>query len=271
LIEQIAALVIHYSERKKLVDASFIEEVIAQVVSEKGLASYVKSFSTEMTLGEDMRGGYSYLYRRIEINLPYFYQIYYSKRITPWECLSANLIILRTLLEELYHAEQYQKAYSSQQDLEAILFRNDIEYFETLKNNDLLSIIRSVIYTVYLYDIAPTERMAKIDSTMSLIQVSEEIKKKTSSLVQTGFDAESYCYEQVFRQGYQESKKSPTERFLRVTQPDAWKNLPFYDECYPLLIEKANGLYSLEEKLRLGLPVTDKELKMPLSLSRIRK
>lgn len=288
-MDNVLDVLVEYSKRGKKADRIFIKKVIKVMIEEKELKDYIKKIrfvdmsKIESYYPENERGVMAYRCWNGEIlidegDIEFLCKLmeeYIGKDSREFEkIISCNALVLQVLLHEIEHANQYKKSKINDTDFENILlsicnYANN-EFFKESKLNQLIIIKKGLYLNRQLYydlklsgeieikysSSSPTERMANIYSTNDVITILEQIKDIPGPIK---FFQDFLISQRLNGYDLKKTIVSPTLRYL-----DDFKKLgisgvnQYFDEDFETSLNKANN-DSLENRLLLGLPITEEE------------
>ena len=282
---ELLKLVYDHSKSGKPLDRNLIDKIVESVVKEKGLDSYVRNIKFSEDLhgaGENDKKICVAAYRVNDKDIvidPSVMQILstkgdrYSELFGGFErTMYNNFMVTQIVLHELEHASQNKQADNKADSSdETKLIRASLVFPKMMQDPELLKAIESgkvsedavIAFIIYkrelysrLYDLVPTERLAEINSYLTISNAVEPINKIFPSLYEFLFA--SAIHEMVA--GYQDTLyqgSCPSLFYLQNNEQESiWKDLSFYDENPKVLVKKVNETYNLEKRLTLGLPVS---------------
>lgn len=250
MYQKLATILDTYSSNQRLLDKNALEDIASiSIQGNKKLAPYIKDIIIIPKGKPRTLATYHYEDKIIKVYIDYIYQVL-SKIFGENNYYRKNEEIMQTLLHEVCHGEQNSIANSDREDLECNIIRacilslKDEAYY--LKNNL----------------ICPTERMAEIDSLLQMMSIG----------VISHNNHELEYFRKINREmhlGYSKNlKSSPTEKYIQEAFIDS------YFKFSRRALEEIKKIYSLEQRLRLGLQVTksefNKELDPFFTLERLR-
>ena len=163
-----------------------------------------------------------------------------------------NLLIAMVVLHELIHATQFQRFISNASDFETQIIKDNYDYF--YGPNKLVEHYRKHIYRKY-HDIFPFERMADIDSSL--------ISTRIAAYLPTKMNFNNVYYEYLTSYYFNpKTNYSPLEFYTKVVHSNLIKSQPFYSKSRNTMLCNVQDLYSLIDRLRLGLPISNDEYKL---------
>ena len=288
-MDVIIEILLEYSKMKKRLDFSAIEKIIAILVSEKGLEEHVRRVKYEKlnlctTLDEaPTLMAYRFYSRSILCDASIIMLMY--KSVLKWfdDCspleqyLAANMMILKSLLHEIDHAEKCMKGLidngTFENHLAKICCYGDylLAQLSKKERNFILNggFILNVpwIETRLFQDLenkhgysSPLERTADINSALGLQNIFNPVKDEFPTIM----NFISNMLVDFNLRGYGPRRKimAPTERYL-----EDFRKIPFtgasdyFGERYESLLQ-AEHKSSLSNRLYLGLKITKDEYKL---------
>ena len=255
---------------------SFIDKLVEIVVSERKLEKYVKEVkykSIEDDGDINILAKYNFIEKKIVVNLlaicDSLKNLYIPGSSTE-RAMFNSCEVTRYILHELEHALQSKKSNDkSNMTLEAKLIKGILntskEMLIEFSNGKITAEeLKERLETEYIkrrdnYDYNPIERMAEINAQNTVFKSIEDLEKKFPFL----FEVERRILLYKMLSGYEDSLKvgsCPTKMFLtNMNQNKLWTDFDFYDEDYNKLVRNVLKNYSFDERILLGLPITDEE------------
>lgn len=271
---ELIELIYNYSIKGKYVDKEFIGQLINAVVKEEKLKDYVQHYTILPYCEENKEAQAVYdsntktiiVYRNPlekmleeeekELDLlSKIEQIFYK-----------NVSISQIILHELEHVIQ-KKIEIEEETIEALLFGLDnvltiITLNQNLNLKQCTEYFKQYKDRNYIY--SPKERLAEINSYKKLLNALHLIEEFIPNLVRLA-EAYKLC---AMLLGYElDDKKNmiiyPTVHYLQGLGIDL-KIFDWYDENPKKLIKLSEKNYSLEDRIKYGLPITDLEFEKVL-------
>lgn len=258
MLEEIAKLFVSYSDKDKIIDEDFINELKDIAIKEAGLYFFLKNINITESL---IYQGYSFDSRELFINLNNLQRRYqkYEKAIY------INMGLLKYLMTGIYYAMANKRRLTSENDSEKILlnlsynlYKENLGLFKgiSLKSDD---------------NFIPINRVINVDSTVFTYYLQNylnEYFKQDIYYMSGEYVAKTvYCL-------YKTKKGkiiSPTEYLIDKYAPDAWKKMPFYHENKEEMHKQMKSMLTMAEILRLGLPITFSDLEEAAIIENIDK
>lgn len=254
-MEEVLDLLCRYSTRRMFIDENFIDELINNFIVEKKLGSYVLYNAPGKPDKTELLGNYDFDQYFVEIYLKNlkedvelaFDGILLSDRLSIFEqYFYKNVIALETVFHELGHANQNKIRYIGRHGLKTDIIKIGIDLFKT-KNKKLID---------SSYYVSPLERMAETYSYEQLTTFLEPILKEIKGLKNF---IECKALEARLK-AYDKRLVSPTEKFFEILgEYELWQGFDFYSPDRERTLKNTKKLYSLEERLIMGLPIEQKE------------
>lgn len=245
--EKIANIIEDSSNKGNQFSNNEIRKILEIIIKYNNLEEFVKSMHISDKSKEKTVAYYNQTDLELVIYVNHLYE--YLQKKNNWEkIIDLNLLFVGSLFHEIEHVKQYRKTTTSDTDFETELIRVNYNYF---KANIFVSIYRKFLYKKY-HDAFPLERLADIDSTSKMLEIAklfnkEEDYQKLYNHFLTSFYLDPILY------------LSPTEAFLDRINSNLLRDQDFYDPYKFIMLEKVSNKYTLEERLRLGLPITSCE------------
>lgn len=250
-MEELIADIINYRcQKNNLFTNNEIRKILDIIIENENLKDFVKSIYISDTSREKMAAYFNQTELKIVIYVNHLYE-YLQNKNNCESVLDINLLFVNSLLHELEHVDQYRKSLLDKKDFEVELIKTNYKYFNA---SFISSIYRKYLYKKY-HDSFPLERLADIDSSKKTIKIAnffnkkEEYEKKHEQHL-TSFYLDPILY------------LSPTEAFLDKIKSDLIRKQDFYDPYKFIMLEKIMKKYTLDERLRLGLPITSNEYRL---------
>ncbi len=249
--EEILRLLFDYSKKGKIVDLNYINKLIEIVVNKRKLSSFIDEVNT-LTVHEEkpsISASYNSINKKLSIyklGMTEQIKLHGKKYIEMFNKVErlffTNLIVTQIILHELEHVLQYKNTIISPSDKDinikwviialsyGLNIRKDMKLYKTL------------------YRDAPQERIAEIDSYLTLMETLNPVKFHLPNI-------QDYImgkmYENLLR-GYVYDS-SPTIEFFNII---GGERKELFD-CY-LLCHNIEDL-PFSERIYNGLDITDKE------------
>lgn len=260
LLEQI----IYLSSKNILIDENLIVKVILEQINK---ADYITQdiFSRvvfDKISEKDIMCLCNTIKGIIVVDLNKLYK--YHRKIE--DTLYINLQIIRYVLHELEHLKEVYK--STKDDITKLLIDlSDPNIMYDIYMNKLLSKKRKdkKVDKLYfkLYNFIPGERIADIDSSFKLLESINSYPKKlniTKSLEKDYINNLYRGYVRVFKDNM---FNIPLVDYLYNIKKEEYLNdFEFYSNDIDEFYNNTTKLYSIEDKMRLGLPITVDESKV---------
>lgn len=276
--EKICDLIYRYSVNERIIDKDGLEELINIFKAEKVLENYIKGFTIiehESLIEPGAVASYGPFSRTISV-----YQKSMNRGIEKVnkkgnfssqfeKIFYINMLIVQIMLHELEHANQ-KKTIDNEKSLESDILKFSLSEKNIRLGMRLIDMGYSVeevaIYTVvkssnspfprnFSYFLDPQERLAEIKSYQLLLQAIEPIKDGITD----AFSKEEYKFLKRLMSGY-DRKLCPLFNYAIATDNrESLKTFPWWDRNYRLTTENVKKFYSLEDRLKYGLPIDLKE------------
>lgn len=283
MVEKMLEILVDYTERVKLLDEEALEKIIDIVVESASLQDYYAgvSFPNDIRIKNGIMKVAEY--NSITKNMDFYIeaadiqsenQSKYDILFEGFELvLFQNVMMLKYLLHELGHPFDYKRIDSKLESGTEIALLSASAKMKRLalsvKNGlfDDHEDFEKILYFVLNQDEAfdknypfdPMERVAETRAYETILKMLELIKDRLFNL-QEFVKASLLQYQlkaYIHRRGI---TPSPSEVFLcSIDQEDVWTHLDFYDPNAIKLLEKVRKEYSLDERLKLGLPLSNGE------------
>lgn len=272
--EEIAKLIHEYAKNYKPLDFNFYAEIFKLIVKTRKLIGYVRELhqnfddkDTAPVSYDSQTGIVEMNYIKLEVYNPEI-ELYFSMFDEEEAAAFYNAVIVQYLLHSLEHAEQIRRRQTATDNLlETQLMRICGRQYitrSTIEGTNWDYTFRSpidlrgleTVHRYYSYD--PMERLAEIKSFETMVKIMNYLKSEYPNLLE--FEQASFI--ESLLESYPESWEfglCPTQVYLEgVGLVEDWKNFGFPDD-HGAALEKAYDEYSLEDRLRYGLPVYPNE------------
>ena len=275
--KQIAEVIHEYAKEPKPVDLNFYAKVADPVIVSYQLREYISAL--KLIENEDkasvtydpLTGLIEMNHYRLEVENPEI-DIFYTMFDEEEALAFYAAVIAQRLLHSFEHVAQIQRRETAQDNfLETRLARicgaeyvdrKAIEIFKGIKCDYIfrcpLDFIRGleIYHEYYQYD--PMERLAEIKSYETMVGVMEYLKNIYPNL----YEYEQSSYDESLLVAHKNSwfvGLCPTQVYLDgIGLSDSWNSFGF-PEDYMEALNTAQSKYSLEDRLRYGLPVHPEE------------
>ena len=275
--EELLDLLYEYSIKGKLADKDYIDKFILIVSKYKSFNDYLigPDYIPYSTANKDTLATYSFSIKKIQIFYKKIEEVLANDKLCDVmipekeKIFYKNVKISQILLHELEHVNQ-TKIIEEKNNLEARILRltgvgKSSEIFAVIlrKMGYNTSSIESLldnkknIYHKY-YDYAPHERLAEIKSHEQLTSITSKI----SDVVPTINKIEEIYSIKNMLKGYKIDNIliSPTVLYLvKQGEIGALKRFEWYGKNDYETLHNSKKLYDLEDRVRLGLPIDQKE------------
>lgn len=275
--EELLDLLYDYSSKGKLADKEYIEKFIAIVKKYKSLGNYLIGpyYLPYSTQNIDTLATYSFSIRKIQIFYKKIEETIKSDKFCDFmipekeKVFYKNVKLSQILLHELEHVNQ-AKIIEENDNLESRILRltgvgksSEIVAIILKKmgynDNKIESVLddKKSIYHKY-YEFAPHERLAEIKSHEQLTSITSEIGDLVPNVNKL---EEIYAIKSMLK-GYRIDNFliSPTVLYLiKQGEIGALKRFEWYGRNDYETLCKSKQLYDLEDRVRLGLPIDQKE------------
>lgn len=252
LEEEILRLIYDYSVKPKLfgekrADCKLISKLVETVVSYKSLDNFVSDLRFDYSIDNGNGGilaSYSFNSKEIEIyyGLLKLHKIIDSKRaIIDFSDFESNMYeglrITQIILHELEHAGQNSQRLAPSDCNEYMILSASL-FSDSCKHRQVYCDNRRLV---------PYERMAEINSFVTILSAIDSIKTKIPNL----YAVEQALFNRRKLDGYFEANMlggCPLEVYLKlIEKEDIWSRI------------KNDSIESLDERLKLGFPITNSE------------
>lgn len=277
-------LIYDYSINGKLVDINFIEKLIDIVVTSKQLDKYVYNLAILPEKESQIEDGisiasYNPFSKVISVYVDGVNQMleHNDRYLVLFENIEQifykNLSITQVILHELEHANQ-RKIIEKESSLESEILKlssaeiNIKTGIKLIKSGYSVEQVMIYIMTKKMqsinnyrknYDIAPEERLAEIKSYQEIIDLLSHIKKYVPNLLE--FE-QTNKLENLLR-GFKYDSGfliSPTITYLLESEnAHSLNKFEWFNQDYYKCLHQSKEMYSLEDRLKYGLMIDDKE------------
>ncbi len=283
MVEEILKVLVDYTERVKLLDEKGIERIVDIVVSHMGLQNYIKGVEFPYEIKQKKRGvsiaDYDTTTNKMNVYIEAF--DLYSESQSKYDVLFSgfelvlfqNVLMLKFVLHELGHAFDFKRVDSGESgtiemellkvsaNIKKIIAQTILGKYDENSDFDLIlkyAVMQSENYSQFYYS-DPMERVAETRAHQTVTEMLKLIKDRLFNLDE--FVKASLLQYQlkpyIHRTGI---TPCPSEIYLSsVGQREVWKSMNFYDEDASKLLKKVQKECSLDERLKLGLPLTKEE------------
>lgn len=265
--EELLKIIYDYSRIGKNGGKKYIEELVRIVVDARNLGKYYEDIDYPKKIKDSTGDRINAMYKpstgKISVNLSSI-----KKSLNTNSCiyfqgfelnLFKNLIVAQYIFHELEHVYQEKKRNNPDNSVEVRLLEVSANIFArgTFPFEELTDIIAKykLLYDKY-YIFNPSERLAEINSYRLIVKLLDQIKNRVNAL---------YEYEKMILlasklYAYNYCLTCPTETFLcGIQKEEIWHGFEFYDSNRSKMFEKTKEKYCLEERLYLGLPISQSE------------
>ncbi len=246
-MEEILNLIVNYSTQGKIVDENLMRKIIAIMIDIKNINEYVSKFELSSSTGYET-AVYLSEDKTIRVYDSVIDLIRNKKIISLFKTeeiiLFYNLLIVQILLHELEHANQW-KIMDNEDTIEAFILKISYSVSEKQAFN--------------IYEIMPNERLAEIKSFNEINKLIKPIENEKREIANFMFIS---WLEKKLR-GYHYTDKSvtvPIVNFLVQTgNEELIENFDWFDINYLKSLKLSLSMYSLDERMNYGFPITDDE------------
>ena len=250
-MENILKIIYDKSVNDRILDLEDIEKILEILVIDNDLNDYILNLNFQ-PIGSNNLASYSSKKRNITVYIKTINEMIKNieeniLNVSNLEkTLYKNLSILQIILHEVEHVKQEKKLYLGS-NLETFILR-----------------ISRLIYSKdieKLYEYSPNERFAEIKSFEQIIKLLYELKSNIENL-QNILSIEKL---QRLLRGYHYSNysvNSPLITYFKLGNNEKLlSSFEWYNIKYEVTINKVVSLYSLNERLKYGFPITTNEYK----------
>lgn len=244
-----------YSENGKVIEDDFVEHFILTYSNLEGLTDYVKSVEIDyeydckdLAVYDEIEHFiivyYNFLRKNSRLSV---YNLSFNGKLNKQQIISyQNIIILIVLIHEICHADDNKTLRNGPYGLKTYLINAGF-YLGEGCSQDIKDIS---------YEYCPLERLANIGATEKSKSFLEPVVKELPYL--KGFAEFEFLKE--LTKGYDESRRGNTVKFFKIINKlEFWCGLDFYSPDSNELLKNVKSMYSLDERLRFGLPIDNKE------------
>ena len=277
--EEILKIIYDYSRNNKIIDKRFVDKIISLYSSYYDIDKYIKHVEYK-NISEDNENniaGYSYRNKEIYIFTNRFIEeIERKSNLSKYVPINQfvflkNVELTHIILHELEHVLQ-AKIMTEKQTIESEILKlsgisKSTEIISLkLRNSGLDSdLIKKVLkcklnkyYEFYNY--APPERLADFNAHKKMVNILSPIQKSIPKI----YDGEVIKMGQIKIKGYMYNNEivSPTRLFLiQQGEEHSLSNFDWYDKDTKVSLIKSKKNYDEYERMKLGLPIDEKEYK----------
>ena len=264
----------NYYKANKHIGKDYVEKVVNLSVDYYNLGNYVKkvAFMEENPANKNSLAGYAYTDKCIILFTGKLAEMVLEREdYIPNNqlLLCKNIRITQSILHEVEHAKQAKRMEEMKDDLSEILkvtgtSKSQEIIKERLKSLGLGASTIKVILNDKLktcdtyYNYAPHERLAEINSNEKVLELINPIK----NIIPEIYDRITFGFTSNRVRGYKYNNGliSPTIFYLKKQNEEALLNkFEWYDDNPKKALEKSKNIYSLEQRIRLGLPISEAE------------
>lgn len=254
-IERLLEDFCRYPENNKVIDPDFIEHFILVYSKYLQLQEYVRNVNIKYGYGFEDLAIYDCDERYIEVYYDFLksnakqsvYCFSFYKSIGKYEKnYYQNIVMLSTLIHEICHADDNKLLLNGPYGLKT--------YFINAGYNLSGKCGKRTKDAAYYY--CPAERFANIGAAERKKEFLEPI---SDELFRLGVVLNIDILENLVK-GYDKDLVCPISKFFDIIHKRwFWKELDFYSDNGDELLRNVKDLYSLDERLRFGLPIAEGE------------
>ncbi len=283
---EFARLLFDYSINKKRVDGKYISKLLDIIINGEHLNDYVRDFKiideyegTGFESQESVAASYNAGKKLITLSKKGIDNLVRNRMEHSYLFsgieydLYMNLLATQIILHELEHANQKKIARTGSDMESKILMISDVcdmEKIEKLVRSQKINLLDAVLYghvkaeeykkTYFqLYIYSPLERLAEIKSYQQIIDVLNMFNQYSKRVI----EFEETCKLENMIRGYDDYSFSPTILFLtELKKQEQLKQFDWYSDNPEEALKLSKQHYSLEERLKYGLPTSNDEQEM---------
>ncbi len=285
MYEEVAKIIFDYTKKNKQADEEYVEKLVDVISNGKNIEKYISKI--EIKEAED--SSYNINTGELQISLDEEYANFEYK-LSRKNNFILNANVALTVFHELDHANYKKTAINDHNSLDSTYFaitnsklekpriiELDDETYDNLTQEaqdellhecegKVLDMAKSVMYYILYHDKAPYEKRANINSNIDLDRV-------INKLYNTSIDnkvLEKYRllklkkFIKVCRYGYTTMgniTNSPAyDYFKKIGLGEMLLEILIYDSDPTIAYKKAKSLYTLQQRIIYGLPLTREEL-----------
>lgn len=262
MFDKIFEIVYDYSLNKKFIDNKTMEEICNIITYNIDFSEVLKRICISNKIFTLDYAYYDYDEKLININIKKiiinstedFKRIFSSENLY----LFINLYVLKVLFHELNHALQIKCINKKNNDIETILLLYSyftLNIFSATNSN----IKQNTLLYKKTYNYNPAERLAEIDALSCIIEFIDKqqcVNINIKKLFQVQLiNTQLLKYKNIFK-----NIQVPSYLFLsKIGFEHIWNSFDFMNDGYENQLKLAMEYYSLEDRLRLGLPISNDE------------
>ena len=262
MFDRIFEIVYNYSLNKKFIDNKAIEEICNIITYNIDFSEVLKRICISNKIFTLDYAYYDYDEKLININIKKiiinstedFKGLLSSESLY----LFINLYILKVLFHELNHALQIKYINKKNNDVETILLLYSyftLNIFLTINSN----FKQNKLLYKKTYNYNPAERLAEIDALSCIIKFIDKqqcVNINIKKLFQVQLiNTQLLKYKSIFK-----NIQVPSYLFLsKIGFEHVWDSFDFMRDGYESQLKLATKYYSLEDRLKLGLPISNDE------------
>lgn len=262
MFDRIFEIVYNYSLNKKFIGNKAIEEICNIITYNIDFSKVLKRICIYNKIFTFDYAYYDYDEKLININIEKIItnSIEDFKGLLSSESLYLfiNLYILKVLFHELNHALQIKYINKKNNDVETILLLYSyftLNIFLTINSN----FKQNTLLYKKTYNYNPAERLAEIDALSCIIKFIDKqqcVNINIKKLFQVQLiNTQLLKYKSIFK-----NIQVPSYLFLsKIGFERVWNSFDFMSDGYENQLKLAMKYYSLEDRLKLGLPISNDE------------
>ena len=269
--ENIYDVLYDYCIKNKKADRHFVKKISSIILKSRDLKKYVSKVQCLEDCNTYKAGAYSFFYKKLYYYLPKFNM----------NVLRYNMLITQVVLHECEHIKQYDEIFNGKKTIKNMILKEDLgdqiidKYLSTADISNLPAPMVKELHEekayfdkkaaqyLSLYDIAPSERMANIDSALKLLYVMDDTDlkghKKEIKII------EKICCNYLLK-GYKVINgviKCPTYKWFHELEDMAPERKELVTYLKIINAEKKNMPF--DERLYMGLPINYEEYQRVLT------
>lgn len=244
-----------YCVKGRVIDTDFVEHFILEYSKAEGLKDYVRKVEIDYKVDSTDLANYDEVLFAITIYYMFLKEnsrdrveslLFRSKLNFDQVVAYQNILMLMIFMHEICHGDDNKTLRNGPYGIKTYLINAGF-YLNEGCSQDIKDIA---------YEYCPLERMANVGAVERMSSFLEPVVKELPYLAYF----EDFEFLKELTKGYDENERGYTVKFFKILNKyEFWKGLDFYSPNSAELIANVKELYSLDERLRLGLPIDRKE------------
>lgn len=271
-MDNIFDMLLEYTKLGRIVDRQFIEHAVNTLKHEKDVADYAHTLTFKnFSLNKDVVMTYKSGSREVIVKKRGIKSVIklfnsFDKASSFERLLLINTYILKTVIHELNHADEYKESLGFDKNFESTYFRfrysslNELQRLTNTSNPITRNFIATYKKADFLFKLDKIYGQTNLSERLADIKADTDILSLICDLDQDLYETVRYYASSLtnsYIRGFNHNGKisAPTMRYL---DDCALMNLPLYHETREKALELA-ATGSFESRLRFGLPITSEE------------